>query len=110
MTSFFQPLFGLFTNLTLFSCVSWFDRKKASFRLGLSELYLWNYESGLPVLCLVSNQLFSGKFNEEELQVERSRNLPCKFRCLDTLLHVIFEVLASLKYVKGRLIWPENFQ
>ena len=42
---------------------------KASKKFEAFILFDWNYESGLVIICLVSDQLFSGQSNEEELQI-----------------------------------------
>ena len=41
---------------------------KASKKFEAFILFDWNYESGLVIICLVSDQLFSGQSDEEELQ------------------------------------------
>jgi len=49
-------------NVFCFTC-------KASKKFEAFILFDWNYESGLVVICLVSDQLFNCQSDEEELQI-----------------------------------------
>lgn len=54
-------------------------QRKASKRFEAFVVLLnWHYESGLTVLCSVTDQLFSRQPHEEEFQIEYRRNFECK--------------------------------